>query len=91
MKILRIFLVLNCLTFLQAETVVCSFAILKDLCAQICEGTEIEVLTILPNSVYPRLDQRKPSDSKMIAKADLVITNGLNRECCIGCIMSASV
>ncbi|MCX7342817.1 MAG: metal ABC transporter substrate-binding protein [Proteobacteria bacterium] len=90
MKILRIFLVLNCLTFLQAETVVCSFAILKDLCAQICEGTEIEVLTIVPNSVDPHLYQSKPSDSKMIAKANLVITNGLNLEGWIGGIISAS-
>lgn len=90
MKTLLIFLILISLPFLQAETVVCSFAILKDLCAQICEGTEIEALTIVPNSVDPHLYQPKPSDSKMIAKADLVITNGLNLEGWIGGIISAS-
>lgn len=90
MKILRIFLILISLPFLQAETVVCSFAILKDLCTQICEGTEIEILTIVPNSVDPHLYQSKPSDSKMIAKADLVVTNGLNLEGWIGGIISAS-
>lgn len=90
MKILRIFLILITLPLLQAETVVCSFAILKDLCVQICEGTEIEVLTIVPNSVDPHLYQPKPSDSKMIAKADLVITNGLNLEGWIGGIINAS-
>ncbi len=90
MKILRIFLTIASLPFLQAETVVCSFAILKDLCVQICEGTEIEVLTIVPNSVDPHLYQSKPSDSKIIAKADLVITNGLNLEGWIDGIISAS-
>lgn len=74
----------------QSQTVVCSFAILQDLCSQICNGTNIKVLTIVPNSVDPHTYQPKPSDSKILAKADLVITNGLNLEGWIQGIISSS-
>lgn len=74
----------------NSQIVVCSFAILQDLCSQICEGTNIAVLAIVPNSVDPHTYQPKPSDSKILAKADLVITNGLNLEGWIQGIISAS-
>lgn len=74
----------------QSQTVVCSFSILQDLCSQICHGTNIKVLTIVPNSVDPHTYQPKPSDSKVLAKADLVITNGLNLEGWIQGIISSS-
>ncbi len=81
MKLLRIFFILVSLPFLQAKTIVCSFSILKDLCTQLCQGIDtIDVHTIVPNSVDPHLYQPKPSDSKTLAKANLVITNGLNLE-----------
>jgi zinc/manganese transport system substrate-binding protein len=88
MKFFYVFLIL---TTLQAETIVCSFAILQDLCKQVCQGiNEIEVLIIVPNSVDPHLYQPKPSDSKILSKAGLVITNGLNLEGWIEGIISAS-
>ncbi len=96
MKLLRIFLIMVTWPFLQAEivtcrTVVCSFTILRDLCEQLCEGcVDIQVLTIVPNSVDPHLYQPKPSDSKTLAKADLVITNGLNLEGWIDGMINAS-
>jgi zinc/manganese transport system substrate-binding protein len=89
MKYFRIFFILASLPFLHAETVVCSFSItvvcsfsiLKDLCIQLCQGIDIiNVHTIVPNSADPHTYQPKPSDSKTLATADLVITNGLNLE-----------
>lgn len=81
MKLIRFFFLLLFLPLLHAETVVCSFSILKDLCTQLCQGIDaINVHAIVPNSVDPHLYQPRPSDSKVLAKADLVITNGLNLE-----------
>jgi zinc/manganese transport system substrate-binding protein len=81
MNPIRLFFLLMFLPWLHAETVVCSFSILKDLCAQLCQGIDtIDVYAIVPNSVDPHMYQPKPSDSKVLAKADLVITNGLNLE-----------
>lgn len=75
-----LFIILS-LSFLQAETVVCSFAILKDLCEQLCDGIpEISVDSIVPNSADPHTYQPKPSVSKILATANLVIVNGLNLE-----------
>ena len=81
MKYIRLFFILIFLPFLHAETVVCSFSILQNLCTQLCQGIDsIQVHTIVPRSVDPHMYQPKPSDSKTLAKADLVITNGLNLE-----------
>ncbi len=81
MKFLRLFFIFTFLPFLQAETIVCSFSVLKDICTQLCQGIDtIDVHTIVPNSVDPHMYQPKPSDSKTLAKANLVITNGLNLE-----------
>lgn len=91
MKFIRSFFVFITFPFLHAETVICSFSILKDLCVQLCQGVEtIEVHTIVPNSVDPHLYQPKPSDSKTLAKADLVIANGLNLEGWIQNLIKAS-
>ena len=67
--------IIYCLKFLAAETVVCSFEILHDICAQICAGTEITVTSIVPKKSDPHLFQPKPSDSKKIFKASVVIIN----------------
>jgi zinc/manganese transport system substrate-binding protein len=81
MRVIRLLFVFAFFPFLHAETVVCSFSILQNLCAQLCQGIDsIQVYTIVPKSVDPHMYQPKPSDSKTLAKADLVITNGLNLE-----------
>ncbi len=81
MKCIRYILILMVIPFLHAETIVCSFSILENLCTQLCQGIDsIHVHTIVPKSVDPHMYQPKPSDSKTLAKADLVITNGLNLE-----------
>lgn len=81
MRYFQILFIFFNISFLQAETVVCSFAILKDLCEQLCEGIpDISVDSIVPNSADPHTYQPKPSVSKILAKADLVIVNGLNLE-----------
>lgn len=91
MKHIRLFLLIMYLPWLHSETVVCSFSILKDLCTQLCQGIDaIDVHAIVPNSVDPHLYQPKPSDSKVIAKADLVITNGLNLEGWISSLIDGS-
>ncbi len=81
MKCIRYILILMVIPFLHAETIVCSFSILENLCTQLCQGIDsIHVHSIVPKSVDPHMYQPKPSDSKTLAKADLVITNGLNLE-----------
>lgn len=75
---------------LRSETVVCSFEIIHDICVQICEGTNIELVTIVPKNSDPHLFQPKPSDSKKIFKASLVIMNGLGLEGWIEGIIKAS-
>lgn len=91
MSRIRFFFLLIFLPWLHAETVVCSFSILKDLCTQLCQGiAAIKVHAIVPNSVDPHLYQPKPSDSKVLAEADLVITNGLNLEGWIDSLIEGS-
>lgn len=81
MRYFQLFFVFLNIAFLQAETVVCSFSILKDLCEQLCDGIkEITVDSIVPNSADPHTYQPNPSASKILAKADLVVVNGLNLE-----------
>lgn len=89
---MKIFLVIiYCLKFsLVAETVVCSFEILHDICAQICADTNIQVTSIVPKKSDPHLFQPKPSDSKKIFKASLVIINGLGLEGWIESIIKSS-
>lgn len=83
--------IIHCmLCMLRSETVVCSFEIIHDICAQICEGTNIELVTIVPKDSDPHLFQPKPSDSKKIFKASLVIMNGLGLEGWIEGIIKAS-
>lgn len=89
MKILLV--IIYCLKFsVAAETVVCSFEILHDICAQICAGTEINVTSIVPKKSDPHLFQPKPSDSKKIFKASLIIINGLRLEGWIEGIIKSS-
>ncbi len=95
MNFIRLFLILVFLPFAKAETkietVICSFSILKDLCAQLCQGIDtIEVKTIVENWFDPHMYQPKPSDSKLLAGADLVIINGLNLEGWINDYIKAS-
>ncbi len=91
MKLVRYFFLLLSISYLQAETVVCSFSILKDLCAQLCQGVEeISVHSIVPSSADPHLYQPRPSDSKLLAKANLIIINGLNLEGWIQHLINAS-
>ncbi len=91
MKYIRYILILMIIPFLHAETIVCSFSILQNLCTQLCQGIDsIHVHTIVPKSVDPHMYQPKPSDSKTLAKADLVITNGLNLEGWIQNLIDAS-
>lgn len=83
--------IIYCLKFsLVAETVVCSFEILHDICSQICADTEIQVTSIVPKKSDPHLFQPKPSDSKKIFKASLVIINGLGLEGWIESIIKSS-
>lgn len=63
-----------------SKTVICSFEILENLCAQLCEGTDIEIETIVPKGKDPHLFQPRPRDSKKISAANLVIINGLGLE-----------
>lgn len=87
----RAFFILLSITFLHAENVVCSFSILKDLCEQLCSGVEeITIDSIVPNSADPHTYQPKPSISKTLAKANLVIINGLNLEGWIHQLIEAS-
>lgn len=91
MRLLRYFLIIISISWAQAETVVCSFSILKDLCVQLCQGIEgISVHSIVPVSADPHLYHPKPSDSKILAKADLIIVNGLNLEGWIEQLIRAS-
>lgn len=91
MRFWRFVCALVLLPLLQAETVVCSFAIIQNLCIQLCQGIDsITVETLVPNSVDPHMYQPKPSNSKLLAKADLVITNGLNLEGWIDQLIIAS-
>lgn len=77
----RILFALLSISFLQAETIVCSFSVVKDLCEQLCDGIEeLHIEAIVPNSTDPHTYQPKPSISKILAKADLIIMHGLNLE-----------
>ncbi|MCE2716358.1 MAG: metal ABC transporter substrate-binding protein [Pseudomonadota bacterium] len=87
----QVLFIISSLSFLQAETVVCSFSILKDLCEQLCDGiAEISVDSIVPNSADPHTYQPSPNISKILAKADLVIVNGLNLEGWLDQLIEAS-
>lgn len=66
--------------FISAKSVICSFEILENICSQLCKETDIKVESIVPKGSDPHLFQPKPSDSKKIAAAEIVIVNGLNLE-----------
>lgn len=85
-----VLIICSFLCMLRSETVVCSFEIIHSICSQICEGTDIELTTIVPKDSDPHLFQPKPSDSKKIFKASLVIINGLGLEGWIESIIKAS-
>ncbi len=57
-------------------TVVTSFSILQDM-TQVVAGDRAEVKTLVGANEDPHVYQPKPSDSRLLGQADLVIQNGL--------------
>ena len=59
--------------------IVASFSILGDLIRQVGKDL-VDVTIIVPENTDPHLYQPNPKDAKLLAKADLVMTNGLGFE-----------
>ena len=78
-----IFYLLFTLTPVSAQTstiqIVTSFTILEDLTREL-GGQHVNIINLVPRNSDAHMYQPKPSDSVAIAKADLVIFNGLGFE-----------
>jgi zinc/manganese transport system substrate-binding protein len=73
----------------ERPLVVCSTTILADMARQIC-GTRLTVHSLVPAGIDPHHFQPTPDDVRLVARARLVIVNGLGYEGWLAKLMEAA-